>query len=121
MNKIDKIKIEIKKLKNYEKQVLIMQLLIEKDIDYVWISKAYVQILEHKNERTFVKERLMAGCIATKYQKSVDPDMDIRYSDARSYLFLKPHMPEGFLDLFFKNVKKEDLEKEQKLLDRELK
>lgn len=116
MNNINQIKEGLSKLDKTEKRSIILDLLINYSIDYTDISVAYINYLELVDKKQHTIQRLLAGCLAIKYQNI----KDLEYNDARSSLLLYPYVPDSFIKDTFKNVSKKAIKKEKEFLEREI-
>ena len=115
MNKISEIKEGISRLTASEKKQIMGQMLVDKSIHIADLLLAYTCCLHIETEKDKTEKRLLADCLAIKYQCTEDIDV-IEQMDARSKLLLYPYVNDEFLKENFGHVSKKTLEKAKKFL-----
>lgn len=111
----DKLEKEIIKLGFLDRRELLVKLLEDKKIEIWDLIIAYEHVLAKKIKKQKTETRLLAGCLATKYQGIKE-----EYNDARSMLLLDPYMPEEFAKQCMPKVSDEAMKKQEQFLEREM-
>ena len=108
---------EFKKYNETEKCLILFDLMKNKQINVIILLQIYTKYLESEKNIAETKESIYASCLINAYH----PISSDRFSEARTKILLRKWYDDEILNKLFKGLKKEQIEKEEKYIDEQLK
>jgi len=114
MNKILEVKKILKQLNYFDKELIILDMLIEKEIDFISINNLYVKYLEKEKDKSNKKESLFANCLSAYISKLANKNLPFFQSQA--FVLVEKWMPIDWSDRYLNNRNDKDIENNKKFL-----
>jgi hypothetical protein len=105
---------ELEKLNKQELKIVIFRLLISKKLNYVDLSRIYVNYLERIDELNIKSKSLFANCLGAYIQGFAEDNKD--FFESQAYVLLRNCVDERFFEKYLKNRKDELIKKNEEML-----
>lgn len=104
---------EVRKLDKSDTQSMILQLLLDKKVDYSEISAIYVKYLEILKQKNIRKESMFAQCLAN----AIRPCTEKEWLHSQTFVLVEKWLPDEWINKYLNKRNDEMIEKNRRLLN----
>ena len=112
---ITEIVYELNNITQRQRELIILDLMLNEKISFAVINSAYVKYLEQQAKLHTTKESMMASCIALNIDNVSD---DVSWVDSMSYVLIKKHLPEDWFTIHVLNRTDEHIKRVEGMLEK---